>query len=299
MSSPPAGATEDGHAGSTGGPVDTGNTFLGDVRVNAKRWVWKTVENPTSVLIEVATAIFSLLLFAAVFGDVGEFALESGGFGDVGYITFLLPAALLQATMGSAFSTGIGLVDDLESGMFAKTTVTPMSATAVFAGKAIADMLSLVVPLVVVTGLGYALGASIETGLLGWLGILLICLLVGLLFMAVSNLIGLLTRDEEALNAATMLFMFPLLFLSPAFLPLSALPSSVETLATFNPITYGIDAVRALVLGRDVMTVVEVTYFGGMWDTVVPAVGVLLVWTIVCGAIAVRALSGATSTSVD
>ncbi|ACV11518.1 ABC-2 type transporter [Halorhabdus utahensis DSM 12940] len=275
--------------------TETANTRLRDLRVNAERWTRKAVHNPTAFLVEIAVATLSLVLFSAVFGDVGGLALERAGFGDVAYVTYLLPAVLMQATMGSAFSSGMGLVRDLETGMFEKTIVTPMSATAVFAGKAAAELAQIVVQLSVVVGLAVAIGANIETGAIGVLGILAICLLVGLLFMAVSNIVGLLARDEEVINAATMLFMFPLLFLSPAFIPLS---DDIELVATFNPITYGVEAVRALVLGEDTLTVVSVSWFGGVADTVVPAVGILLVLNGIVGAIAIRLLARASSASV-
>lgn len=277
-------------------PSPSGNSFLGDVRVNVERWNRKVVHNPTALVFEIVVAVLSLVLFAAVFGDVGEIALERAGFGDVSYVTYLLPAVLLQATMGSAFTSGIGLVGDLESGMFEKIVVSPMSWTAVFAGKAASKLLGILLQLTVLLGLGYAMGTRIETGALGVVGIVLVCLLVGLLFMAIANVIGLLTRDEEAVNAAAMLFMFPLLFLSPAFVPLS---SNVETIATFNPVTYGVDAIRALVLGEDVMTVLEVTRFGGVYDTLVPAVGALVALNLAAGTVAVTLLSRARSATVE
>jgi len=276
--------------------ADTGNTFLGDVRVNVERWTRKSVHNPTAFFLEIVVATFSLVLFTAVFGDVGALALERAGFADVNYITYLLPAVLMQATMGSAFSSGMGLVRDLESGMFEKTVVTPMSWTAVLVGKSLAELARIVVQLLAVVGLAVAMGATIETGVVGVVGILGVCLLVGLLFMSVSNVVGLLARDEEVINAATMLFMFPLLFLSPAFIPMSA---DVETIATVNPITYGVDAVRALVLGEDVMTVLSVTYYDGIANTVVPAVAVLVALNVVVGAIAVRLLARASSANAD
>jgi len=274
----------------------TGNTFLGDVWVNFKRWNRKAVRNPTAFLLEIVVGLFSLVLFAAVFGDVGEFALAEAGYGDVGYVTFLLPAVLMQATIGSAFNSGIGLVNDMETGMFEKTTAAPMSWTAVFAGKAASELLRIVLQLGVILGLAVAMGATVETGLPGAVAVVAVCLPVGVLFMAVSNVVGMLARDEEALNAATMLFMFPLLFLSPAFIPLS---DEVELLATANPVTYGVDAVRALVLDRDVMTVLDVSAFGGTLDTLVPALAVLLTLDLVFGALAVWLLARASSADVD
>ncbi|WP_135365356.1 ABC transporter permease [Halosimplex halophilum] len=295
MSAPDSAADAPGTDGPAPATPETGNTFLGDAWVNAKRWTRKAVHNPTAFLLEIVVATLSLVLFAAVFGDVGSVALTRAGFADVDYVTYLLPAVLVQATMGSAFSSGMGLVSDLESGMFEKTVVTPMSWTAVFAGKAAAELARIVVQLLVVLGLAVALGAGIETGAAGVAGVVAVCLLVGLLFMAVSNVVGLLARDDEVVNAASMLFMFPLLFLSPAFVPLS---DDIEFVAAFNPVTYGVDAVRALVLGRDASTVLSISRFGGVADTVVPAVAVLVALNLVVGAVAVRLLARASSAEV-
>lgn len=273
-------------------PTPAGNGFLADVWVNFQRWSCKAIQNPTAFLVEIVVAVFSLVLFTAVFGDVGEFALQQAGYADLDYVTFLLPAVLLQATMGSAFTSGIGLVADLESGMFEKTVVTPMSWTAVFVGKAASELARIVVQLLAVIGVALALGAEIRTGVAGIAAILGVCLLVGLLFMSVANIVGLATRDEEVVNAASMLFMFPLLFLSPAFIPLS---DDIELAATVNPVTYGVDAIRALVVDADVMTVLSVSAGGGISDTLAPAVAILLGLNLLFGAVAVALLRRASS----
>ncbi|MDS0260267.1 ABC transporter permease [Haloarcula sp. S1CR25-12] len=273
-------------------PTPARNSLPRDAWVNFKRWSRKAVRNPTAFFLEIVVGVFSLLLFSAVFGDVGEFALAQAGYADVDYLTYLVPAVFMQATMGSAFTSGVGLVGDLESGMFEKVTATPMGWTAVLLGKAAADLLRILVQLLVVLALAVALGASVETGVAGVVGIAAVSLLVGLLFMSVANILGVLVRDEEAINAASMLFMFPLLFLSPAFIPVA---SDIEWLARLNPVTYGVDAIRALVLGEDVLTVLEVSRFGGIYDTLVPAVAVLVGLNVVFGAIAVWVLGRASS----
>lgn len=106
MSTPKRAAT----SGSTGGSL--GNSLVGDLWVNLTRWNRKAVRNPTAFFLEIIVALFSLVLFTAVFGEVGEVALTGAGFGDVDYVTFLLPAVFMQATMGSLFTSGIGLVGE-------------------------------------------------------------------------------------------------------------------------------------------------------------------------------------------
>ncbi len=89
-----------------------------------------------------------------------------------------------------------------------------------------------------------------------------------------------------------------MLFLSSAFLPLQALPSWIQTFARINPVTYGVDATRSLMVDQDVMTVIEVSWFGGMLDGVVPGVLVLVGIDFFGGAIAVSLLSRASSGDV-
>lgn len=94
------------------------------------------------------------------------------------------------------------------------------------------------------------------------------------------------------------LLTFPLLFISSAFVPLEVLPGWIRSVAVVNPITYGVDGVRAFMLGRDVMTVFDVTAFSGLWNTVVPAVTALVGFNVVLGGIAVRLLNRASRAEV-
>lgn len=268
-------------------------SFSTQLRVNFERWNRKTLRSPFVIIVSLVQPILTLLMFGLVFGGAASLVLDQTGFSGVGYVTFIVPAVVMQVSLASALTSGIGLVTDIESGMFQKVLVAPMTRTAIFAGKATSELLRVVVQVLLVLGLSIAVGASIGTGLAGVLGILLVSLLVALWFMAVSNMIGLLTGDAESISAGTNLLQFPLLFLSPAFLPLSALPEWVQTIAIVNPVTYATAAVRALVLNRDVLTVVEVSHFGGIYDTLVPAVCVLVALNVVFGGIAVVLLKEA------
>ena len=83
-------------------------------------------------------------------------------------------------------------------------------------------------------------------------------MLFSLWFVAFSNSLAVLTRDQESTIIGDNLLQFPLLFLSSAFLPLEVLPDWIQTFARVNPVTYGVDAARSLMLDRDVMTVIEI-----------------------------------------
>ena len=270
------------------------NSFLGDAWVNFKRWNLKAVRNPFVLVVSLVQPIIFLVLFTEVFGNVAGSAVNRGIPG-ISYETYLVPAITIQVALAAAITSGIGLVNDIENGMFEKVLVSPMNRTAVFLGKTAAEMFRIAVQITIILGLGVLLGADVTTGLAGAVGIVAVGMLFSLWFLALSNSLAVLTKDQESTIIAANLLQFPLLFLSTAFLPLDSLPGWVQTFATYNPVTYGVDAARSLMLDRDVMTVLDVNAFGGTLDGVVPGVVVLLVLDLVLGAVAVFLLSRASS----
>ncbi|MFC7078628.1 ABC transporter permease [Haloarcula halophila] len=300
MSEPPGDRAADRPC-ADGGHVRTtpsSNSVLSDFWVNFVRWNLKAIRNPFVVVGSLVQPIIFLVLFTQVFGQLATSAL-GGGAGSITYETFLLPAIAMQVSLAAAAGSGIGLVNDMEEGMFEKTLVMPMSRSAMFLGKTAAEILRIVVQIAIILALGTFLGANVATGFVGAVGILGIGVLFSLWFIALSNIIAVVTRDQESTIIGANLLQFPLLFVSTAFLPLDAMPDWIEVVATFNPITYGVDAARALMLGQDVMTVVKVTRFGGIWNTLVPAIAVLLVLDIVFGGAMVYLLNRASSSTVQ
>ncbi|WP_436934745.1 ABC transporter permease [Halovenus marina] len=275
----------------------SGNTFAGDVWVNFKRWNLKAVRNPFVLVVSLVQPIIFLVLFTAVFGNVAGSAVNQGIPG-IGYETYLVPAIAIQVALAAAITSGVGLVNDIENGMFEKVLVTPMNRTAVFLGKTAAEVFRIAVQIAIILGLGMLIGAEIVTGLVGAVAIIAIGVLFSLWFVAFSNALAILTRDQESTIIGANLLQFPLLFLSSAFLPLAALPDWIQTFARFNPVTYGVDAARSVMVDQDVMTVIDVSWFGGTLDGVVPGVAVLIGLDLLLGGIAVYLLSRASSSDV-
>jgi ABC-2 type transport system permease protein len=294
--SPPE--TEDEPTSPPAGPTArSGNSFLGDAWVNFKRWNLKAVRNPFVLVVSLVQPIIFLVLFTEVFGNVAGGAVSQGLPG-ISYETYLVPAIAIQVALAAAITSGVGLVNDIENGMFEKVLVTPMNRTAVFVGKTAAEVFRIAVQIAIILGLGVLLGAEIVTGVLGAVGIVAVGVLFSLWFVAFSNALAILTRDQESTIIGANLLQFPLLFLSSAFLPLSTLPEWIQTFARLNPVTYGVDAARSLMIDRDVMTVIEVSWFGGPLDSIVPGVAVLVGLDLLLGGIAVYLLSRASSSDV-
>jgi len=293
---------------STGTRKASGNSAATDMRISFKRWLVKTSRNPYVTFSSLVQPVIFFVLLAEVLGAVAGGALTQALGGDVHYVTYLMPAIVVQSALASAAVSGIGLVDDMETGMFDKTLISPMGRGAMFVGKVLSELVRITGQTLVILVLGYGLLASktgasvgeyVRTGLPGLVGIVAVTVIFAGVFMAYSNVVALVTRDREATIMIANLLTFPLLFVSSAFVPLEVLPNWIRTVAVVNPVTYGVDAIRALVLGQDVLTVFDVTAFGGLWNTLVPAVAVLVVFTLVLGAAAVRLLNRAASAEVQ
>ncbi len=299
MSAPTADEGDTAEAGA--GATETkrsSNTFLGDVWVNFLRWNLKAVRNPFVLVVSLVQPVIFLILFTQVFGGVAEGALSRGG-GGINYETYLVPAIAVQVAIAAAATSGVGLVNDIENGMFEKVLVSPMSRTAVFLGKTAAELLRIAIQIGIILVLGVLLGAEIGTGIVGALGIVAVGIVFSLWFVGFSNALAVLTKDQESTIIGANLLQFPLLFLSSAFLPLSALPGWIRTIAAFNPVTYGVDAARSLMLGADASSIVALSGFGAVGNAVLPAVGVLLVLDLVFGGVAVAMLRRASSSKVQ
>ncbi len=253
-------------------------SFLGDTWANVKRWTRKLARQPTVI----AGMVFQPVAWVVLFTEVFQNVVRLPGFESESYLAFFLPAVLLFLAPFAAIAAGINLVEDIESGMFEKVLTTPASRTAVFLGKSIADLLRVVVQSLIILVLGYAIGARVESGLLGAIGMIGVALLIAVFFIGCSTIIGLYTQNSDALQTAMQAILFPLLFLSSAFMPLELLPGWVQLFATINPITYGIDAARAIMLQ------------GWVWDVILPPVGVLVALDIIFGTAAVIMLGRAT-----
>lgn len=281
-----------------------GNGFAVDAWITLKRWLLKTIRNPFVLAMALVQPVIFLVLFTEVFGGVVEGALSTTLGSDVNYVTYLTPAIVIQSALIAAGGSGIGVVQDMEAGMFEKMLVSPLNRGAMFLGKALSEIVRIIVQSIIILGLGYLLlwfdtGGSVETyiqtGLLGALGIIIVAIVFSIGFTSCSNIFALVTRDQEATVIGMLLLQFPLLFISSAFVPIESLPEWMQVVATYNPVTYGVDAARALMLGRDVLTVIDVTTFSGVWNTLLPALAVLIALNLVLSGIAVYYLNRASS----
>lgn len=118
----------------------SGNSAAVDVRISFKRWLVKTSRNPYVTFTSLVQPIIFFILLAEVLGAVAGGTLTEAVGSGVYYVTYLTPAIMIQSALAAAAVSGIGLVDDMETGMFDKTLISPMNRGAMFLGKILSEI---------------------------------------------------------------------------------------------------------------------------------------------------------------
>jgi ABC-2 type transport system permease protein len=237
----------------------------------ALREGWRT---PEALL----PTLFIPLFFLVV--NVGQaakiFPGETTGFlHGQGYGAFQLPSSLLLA---ASFGTAaLFLVEDIEGGYFDKLRAAPVSRTAIVMGRLIAELVKGVLIAAAIVVLGLIFGISIASGPLGFVLLVALTALWSVVFVGFMQLIALKTRSAAATNSGGLIF-FPLLFLTPNFVPRDLLTRPMEIAATFNPVTYVMETLRSLIL-RDLV-----------WSEIWPGFAVVVVLGAVMLALNVRVI---------
>jgi ABC-2 type transport system permease protein len=166
-----------------------------------------------------------------------------------GYGAFQMPnSLLLAASFGTA---ALFLVEDIEGGYFDKLRAAPVSRSAIVTGRLIAELVKGVIIAVALVLLGLVFGIEIASGPLGFVLLVGLTALWSVVFVGFMQLVALKTRSAAATNSAGLVF-FPLLFLTPNFVPRDLLTRPMEIAATLNPVTYVMETLRSLIL-RDLV----------------------------------------------
>jgi len=214
--------------------------FFRDLRTVAGRALRQIPREPASVL----PAVFVPAFFYTVnLGALENLARGAPGFS---YKAFLLPMAIAFAVTG--MSRAQMLVTDITDGYFDRLCLTPIRRSALLLGLMAADVVVIIALCIPVLAIGFGVGVRFSTGAPGVLAFIGLSALWGLAFTGFPYAVALKTGSPAAVNATYVLF-FPLFFLSDAVVPKPALTGWFSTIATYNPITYLLGALRSLITG--------------------------------------------------
>jgi ABC-2 type transport system permease protein/oleandomycin transport system permease protein len=215
---------------------------VSDTLVLARRAIFRITRAPDLLLSFTVQPVMFVLLFVYVFGG----AIKTPGYD---YVDFLMPGIIVQTMAFGGFVTALGLSEDLKKGLVDRFRSLPMSRSAVLAGRTLADIATNSISIAIMIGVGALAGFSFDAPVAHIVAGILLLLLFGYAFSWVFAFIGLTSSSPEASQSLGFILIFPLTFISSAFVPVDSMPSALQAFAEVNPFTIVVDAMRSLFLG--------------------------------------------------
>jgi ABC transporter DrrB family efflux protein len=241
---------------------------MADVGLLAQRNLTKVRRNVRFIVITTIQPTLQLVLFSAVFGSIVVTIPD--------YRNLIVPAVLIQTVTFTAMGAGVGIANDVNTGMLERLRSLPIARSAFLVGRAVADSVRLSLQTTLLIGVAGLIGFRFHNGIIFGLASFVVVVLFGIALTSFSMWVGFVAKDAEIVQAATFIPLLPLLFTSSAFSPVSALPEPMRPLATWNPFTAAIDTVRGLAMGDEAALVfggpglaASALHFGLWWVAIV------------------------------
>lgn len=232
---------------------------------------------PTVFIFELVQPVMFVLLFRFIYeNQLRDLPVD--------YVLFLMPGIFVQNAIFGATTTAIGLAEDMKKGIVDRFRSLPMARSAVLAGRTSFDMAKNLILVIVVIGIGYLVGFRFMNGTVNAIGVVVLVLAVGFTFSWISACIGLSLKEVEAVQAASFTWVFPVVFVSSAFVPIEGMADFLQPIARNNPVSHWCDLARYLSLGDvalyregvQVTTPQELIFESTVWIVVLLAIFVPL-----------------------
>jgi len=207
--------------------------------------VWMRV--PAYIVFTVIQPVIFVLMFRYVFGGAIAVPGVRGG-----YVSFLMPGIIGQTAAFATFGTAIALAQELKKGVIDRLRSMPMARSAVLAGRLVADTARMTITILIVLAVGYAVGFRFQNGVGPAILMIVLAVVFGVAICMIAAFTGLAIGDEESVQAFGLIWLFPLTFLSSAFVPISTMPGWLQAFANNQPVTFVINTMRALALGQPI-----------------------------------------------
>ncbi len=202
---------------------------------------------PEALFFSTIQPVMFVLLFRYVFGG----AIHVPG---VDYVNYLMPGIFVQTVAFGSVSTSVGLAEDLQKGLIERFRSLPMARSAVLAGRTTADLCRNVLVVVIITGVGYAVGFRIQTNGLAFLAGIGLLLLFAYTLSWGFAFVGLAAPNSETAQVMAFPVLFPLIFASSSFVPVTTMPGWLQAFANHQPVSAVVNASRDLMLGGPTAT---------------------------------------------
>lgn len=229
----------------------------------AWRALKKMRRNPEQFFDVTLQPLLFTAMFAYVFGGAISGNVQS-------YLPLMIPGIVGQTVLTTCMATGVQLREDLEKGVFDRFKSLPIARIAPLAGPMVADLLRYLIASSLTFAMGMILGYRPQGGVFGVLGAIVLAIFTGWALAWIFTWIGTIARSAQAVQGLSMMILFPLTFLSNAFVPVNTLPSALQTFVNINPVSHLVSATRDLANHG--------TVSGQVWLTVLVGVIVIVIF---------------------
>ncbi len=215
--------------------------FVYETFLLGRRAVLRFLRVPGNWISTLFFPLIQLLIFSQLFKDI----IQLPGFKESSYLAYLAPGQIVFAVFLGVSWAGINMLMDYHNGFLDKLRVTPIYRISILFGEMVPLFFTSAAMAAVILLTSLVLGASLVTGILGGIGILAISGLFAIAWAGTSFVPALITKNEQAAGSLSLIF-FPLAFMSTAFVPVERMPAWLQVVNNWNPISYVIEAERAL-----------------------------------------------------
>lgn len=216
---------------------------VNDSLVIAKRNLIRMSRIPEMIIFGIIQPVMFVVLFSYVFG--GSISVD-GNTSPAAYREFLMAGIFAQTVTFATAGAGAGIADDMHKGLIDRFRSLPMARGAVLTGRTLADLVQTSLTLVILAAVALLVGWRTHTSAAEVLAGFALLLLLGYAFSWIGALIGLSVRTPEAATSGGLIWLFPLTFISNAFVPSDNMPAFLRTLAEWNPFSATVQAAREL-----------------------------------------------------
>ena len=224
----------------------------------------------------IAVGLVQPVIWLFLFGQLFRRVIDIPGFGAHGsYLDYLIPGIVAMNAMNANMWAGMNAMEEIDRGTLNRFLVSPARRVALMNANVAEQAVTTTIQTIIILALGLAGGARYPGGVLGAVIVAVASILVGNVFGALSNTVGMLVRQREAIIGINVFFMLPLTFLSSAFLPATLMPGWMQGIARGNPLNW------AVIAGRDALAAHP------DWAAVGARLGGLLALAVVCVTISV------------
>ncbi|MFJ9352004.1 ABC transporter permease [Streptomyces sp. NPDC101237] len=226
-----------------------------------------------------AFAVITLIqpvIWLFLFGNLFKKVVELGGFGTTSYLDYLVPGVVAMSALSSNMWAGMGTLEEIQRGTLNRFLTTPVSRAALMNGNVVNNGLVTAGQSLIIVLLGLLGGADYPGGTGGVAVLVVASVLLGTVFGALSNALGMLVRERESIIGINTFLLLPLTFLSSAFMAPSQMPGWMRHTADFNPLNW------AMVAGRSAMSA------DPDWGAVLSRGGALLALAVVAVWLSIR-----------